>query len=617
MPRSVCSVNLIAPIVALATLVFVVGCSAEVSNGGKSDLSSLGGGPGAGSHGGNGGSSDSRGSAGSGSVATGGSVGTPPETQEPAAPPAAFTCAPGDLGAVPRRLYRLTGEQYKNSLATFFSSRLDAKASTRNPPDGLQMPWEGASSTDRFTTYDTPTMSDFEFRRVFDNAAFLAKKYVIEAKGDGGTCFSSNDKPTSKGCIRELLLQKGSLLFRRPLSTEELDGFAKIANDALPTLGEVDAAAAALQAVFVSPHFVFRPEIGGTPEANGMAKLGAYDVAGALALALTDYPPDAELWAAAQSDQLKTPEQLRNHILRLGKNSAQTKASRRFMREYFRYDGVLQVFKDPNDYRDHDPESLNEETDLLVADWLANNGRKDFFKTVLTSNAGYVKRSNNHDDAVFTYGYAEADLPKNDGTAVKMMLPQNQRQGILTQPSFLVAFSEMKQTKPVQRGRFIRESLLCETIPELPIGQVPPLPDLGPAATMREKLAVHSQKSCWACHQMMDPLGLPFESYDNVGRYRTMDNGKTIDTSGVLEGSGNGDGAYKDALELTRKLANSAVVQQCFVRHAFRYFTGRQEIEGDGCSLVEMNAAYEKSGDLVELLTSYFSSRSFLYRATK
>ena len=52
----------------------------------------------------------------------------------------------------------------------------------------------------------------------------------------------------------------------------------------------------------------------------------------------------------------------------------------------------------------------------------------------------------------------------------------------------------------------------------------------------------------------------------------------------------------RDAVELTEKLAASAYVKRCFVRHAFRYYMGRDENRSDACTLVGMEQAYDSSG---------------------
>jgi hypothetical protein len=114
----------------------------------------------------------------------------------------------------------------------------------------------------------------------------------------------------------------------------------------------------------------------------------------------------------------------------------------------------------------------------------------------------------------------------------------------------------------------------------------------------------------------MDPLGLTFEQYDHLGQYRTTDHGKAIDASGELTGAGDGfDGSFKDARELVAKLAASPLVEQCFVRHSFRFWVGREEEEGDACSVVDAAKAYRSGGgDYTALLRAVLTSDAFIYR---
>lgn len=45
-----------------------------------------------------------------------------------------------------------------------------------------------------------------------------------------------------------------------------------------------------------------------------------------------------------------------------------------------------------------------------------------------------------------------------------------------------------------------------------------------------------SVRTCAGCHRPMDSLGLVLEQYDHVGRFRTIEAGKPVDTTGVLAG---------------------------------------------------------------------------------
>lgn len=194
--------------------------------------------------------------------------------------------------------------------------------------------------------------------------------------------------------------------------------------------------------------------------------------------------------------------------------------------------------------------------------------------------------------------------------------PEGQRLGILTHPSWLVSHSDAMDNHAIRRGRWIRQRLLGGGIPDVPITVDAMLPD-EPQNTLRERMRVTRQTYCWTCHQKMDPLGLPFEMYNHAGLYRETELGKPVDTSGEIIDSGDPalDGEVANAIEMIQKLAESQRAEQVFVRHAFRFWMGRNETLNDAPVLQDAYRAYKESGGSMKaLLTSLLTSDAFLYR---
>lgn len=217
------------------------------------------------------------------------------------------------------------------------------------------------------------------------------------------------------------------------------------------------------------------------------------------------------------------------------------------------------------------------------------------------------------------------------------------RKGILTHPAWLIAFAANTETDPVRRGKWVREKLLAGTIPDVPVTVDAVIPE-DHHKTLRQRLEKVTQADyCWKCHERMNPLGLPFEMYDDFGRFRTQeslehpsnlvkkmpDKGapdadlrdiyKTlpVDAKGQLVGTGDAklDGDVRDAIELVERLAKSARVRQSIIRHAFRYFLGRNEVLSDSNTLIEADQAYVKSGGSFDaVIVSLLTSDSFIYR---
>ena len=195
-------------------------------------------------------------------------------------------------------------------------------------------------------------------------------------------------------------------------------------------------------------------------------------------------------------------------------------------------------------------------------------------------------------------------------------LPADQRKGILTHPIWLVSHSDAMDNHAILRGKWIRERLLGGAIADVPITVDAMLPD-EPQETLRHRMRVTREDSCWKCHQKMDPLGLPFEMFNHAGLFRTTELGNRVDTTGEITDSGDAalDGPVSNALEMIEKLSRSERVKQVFVRHAFRYWMGRNETINDAPVLQDAYKAYEESGGSMKaMLISLLTSDSFLYR---
>lgn len=194
--------------------------------------------------------------------------------------------------------------------------------------------------------------------------------------------------------------------------------------------------------------------------------------------------------------------------------------------------------------------------------------------------------------------------------------PEGQRLGILTQPSWLVAHSDAMDNHAIHRGIWIRQRLLGGGIPDVPITVDAQLPD-EPGTPLRERMRVTRATYCWSCHEKMDPLGLPFEMYNHVGLLEKITKKNAIDTTGEIIDSGDLslDGPIKNAHEMINKLADSERVEQVFVRHAFRYWMGRNETLHDRATLQAAHNAYRDSGGSMNaLIVSLVTSDAFLYR---
>lgn len=195
-------------------------------------------------------------------------------------------------------------------------------------------------------------------------------------------------------------------------------------------------------------------------------------------------------------------------------------------------------------------------------------------------------------------------------------VPKGERLGILTHPAWLVSHTDAMDNHAIHRGIWVRKRLLGGGIPDVPITVDAQLPD-EPENTLRQRMRVTRAEYCWSCHEKMDPLGLPFEMYNHAGIFRTEELGQPVDTTGEIIDSGDPalDGPVANAIEMIEKLAESERVEQVFVRHAFRFWMGRNETLNDRPVLQAAHRAYRESGGSMKaLITSLVTSDAFLYR---
>jgi hypothetical protein len=203
----------------------------------------------------------------------------------------------------------------------------------------------------------------------------------------------------------------------------------------------------------------------------------------------------------------------------------------------------------------------------------------------------------------------QVPAPAGGGFA-KITLPADgPRAGLLTHPGFLAATSSDGETKPMVRGRVIRERLLCQKVPDPPKAETLPPPMAGLNATKRERLAVHrTEPACAGCHGLIDPPGLALENFDAIGAYRrTEPDGSVIDARGELDGV-----AFDGAKGLGQSLRTHRQVGACLTTLLYRVATSHREEPGELPAIARLAAEFDRQGRRVKpLLLAIVTSDAF------
>lgn len=220
--------------------------------------------------------------------------------------------------------------------------------------------------------------------------------------------------------------------------------------------------------------------------------------------------------------------------------------------------------------------------------------------------------------------YSLQDSVENSVEGRWVDMPASERSGVLTHPAWLAAHGGNFEDDAslVHRGKWIRENLLCEVVPPLELVQVEAkLVASAPELSARARVVASIETGpdaplCMGCHAQMNSLGYPFEIYNHAGLLRANDHGSPPSGQSTIDNAPDPllNRTVTDAVELTSYLAESQVAKRCFIRQTFRFFMGRDETLADGCTLLEMESAYDARGSFADLLKSLVVSEPFRYR---
>jgi hypothetical protein len=416
------------------------------------------------------------------------------------------------------------------------------------------------------------------------------------------------DLAADAACPPQFVASFGQKAFRRPLEAAEQDAYL-----GLYRLGAEQGAEngfrLVLEAMLQSPSFLYHADVGelGAPSLEPVP-LTSFEFASRLSYFLWDTMPDAALFELAQAGALGDSAVLEEQVRRMLDDPRAAEAIPDFHLQWLGIRDMEGVTKSEEYFPDFGPELMQSMIDETASftDHVIRRG-DGLLSTLFSASYSVVDGP-----LLALYG---VQAPEGHTPGEPIELDPAQRSGILTQAAFLSAHAHHDQTSPVHRGLFVRENILCQTIPPPPPNVIPTPPPPTPGTTVRERISLHqSEASCSGCHRMMDNIGLGFESYDASGVYRSEEAGRPVDDTGELIGTGDAalDGPFDGAIELSRKLGESQVVQECVTQQWFRFALGRSSSNDDACSLEHMQQQFVASGGNVrELIVSLATSDAF------
>jgi hypothetical protein len=377
-------------------------------------------------------------------------------------------------------------------------------------------------------------------------------------------------------CAREILTRFATRAFRRPATPAEVDRLVGLVEMAVKD-GESFSKGIqlAVEAVLVSPHFLFRVERGRNPEARDATQpLADNELASRLSYFLWSSMPDDELFQLASENRLHDDAVLEAQARRMLKDPKSSALIENFAGQWLQLRNLKAVSPSRRRFPAFDEAlrvAMGRETQLFVEAVVREDRNVvDFLDADFTF---LNERLAHH------YG-----IPGVTGDEFRRVtLSGDQRGGLLTQASILTVTSNPTRTSPVKRGKWILEQILG-TPPPPPPPNVPELKDdrkTAKSASLRERMEQHrANPSCASCHSRMDPLGFGLENYDAVGAWREQDGTFPIDPSGTLP-SGRSFRGPRELKGILKEKQKDFV--HCLSEKMLIYALGRGLEAGDAC----------------------------------
>ena len=411
----------------------------------------------------------------------------------------------------------------------------------------------------------------------------------------------SPGKPKS-AATRDILSKFASHAYRRPAASQEVEHLAQLVEQCEAHGQKWEAGMQmAMEAVLVSPKFLFRVELDDRSNSAAAHPIDEYALASRLSYFLWATMPDDELFDLAAKGQLTA--NLEAQCRRMLKDPRAKTLVDQFAMQWLQLKRLRIVSPDTKLFPAFDERlrsSMAKETemfldaivkedrsvlDLISADFTFLNRTLARFYGIADTAGNRVGEKATRPGGTF--------IPDRDFVRVSLP-PDSQRGGLLTQASILTVTSNPTRTSPVKRGKWVLEQILGAPPPPPP----PNVPELKEDAkaqltgTLRQRMEQHRENpSCAACHARMDPIGFAFENFDAVGAFRKKDGEFAIDPSGTLPGGQ----SFKSPAELKTILKEKkGQFTRCLAEKLTTYALGRGLEFYDRRAIDKVCAALEK-----------------------
>ncbi|MES3036691.1 MAG: DUF1588 domain-containing protein [Bdellovibrionota bacterium] len=511
-------------------------------------------------------------------------------------------------------LRRLTKREYTNTVMDLFAGNVgdyDIKDQLIN------IPVEFTNSVPSVRVFDStnPVAMNLSvldaYNTVAAKAADAATSTTARMTNVGGSCMTV--VPVSDTCVSTFLDNFGLKAYRRPFPAADKPMYMTLYRTGA---SPADSMARVIQALLLSPQFLYKLEVNGTGVGGraDLLQLDPYEIASRVSYSILGSMPDQPLFDAAKSGALSTSAGLQTQVDRLFTLTKAKQGIRGFYSQWFRLDYIPDIITnatfangiDGNFRRDAKDEVISLMDHLL---WT----QKANYRTIMTTDLAIPRTPNMGK----VYGVAPT------GNYTPVVLSDPNRRGILTRAGML-ALSPVGGSSPIKRGVNVRVHLLCDPLGSPPADVETLASPFDPLSSTRDQVtAKTSATQCMTCHSRINPAGFAFENFDGFGRFRTQE---TV-TFGTMSATHNvdstvapniaslADPVINGAAALQEVMSENSVGQACMAKQFLQYSTGRDVEANDGCALSSMyDAANNSGGSVLEMFKAYTRTPGFILK---
>ena len=537
-----------------------------------------------------------------GSGAGGGSAGAGPGTAGAGASGVGGAAGSAGAGAAPgltldgapiySRYVRLTHEQWENSVRDLLQLPALPGLSTTFTSDP---PGSNFSNNERRLFMTSGLWSDYE-TAAETLSQQVARDATALSRVTGGTTVAAT-------FIRNF----GRRAYRRDLTAAEETTYGTLFASGATIFASGNAFADGVQLVIEtmlqSPYFIYRTEAA----AAGQLLTG-YEAASKLSFLLRNTMPDNALLDAAKAGSLNTADGIATQAqIMLDAMPART-VFQRFHTELFGIDRYANIQKNATLFPTFNATVAADlrTADVQLFDYVYAQGLG--FKDLLLTPVAFVNQN-----TAPLYGMTAT------GTTFKQVMLGADRPGYFTRAGFLAYNGTLVDPDPIRRGVDVIRRVLGAVDFAPPPGQViPPLPEVMPGQTNRERVTAFTGKgTCGeSCHgNYINPLGFAFENFDAMGQVRTMDNGKTLDTTGEYPFA-DGVQPFTGAPALLALLAAQAQPHQTYSANLAEFVLARDVAEQDRAFINTLGQTSMSASSIKQLALAIMKSPAFTTRGT-